>query len=67
MSGVSRRRGWTSLAELHAALLTECSLQFADLTDEIYGSSWGERHREQARRLEREDGGELAGPAAETR
>jgi hypothetical protein len=55
VSRVSRRCAWKSTAELRAAILTECSLQFADLTGATYPASWGERHRQEARRLERED------------
>src|SRR4051794_11243401 len=57
MSGGSRRRRWESLGDLRAALLTECGLQFAELTGATYVASWGERHRQEARRREREDVG----------
>ena len=55
MSGRFRRRPWTSVAELRAAVLNECRLQFADLTGTTYDASWAERHGEDARRLEAED------------
>jgi len=55
VNGRFQRRAWKSIAELRAAVLNECRLQFADLTGTTYDASWGERHREDAERLEGED------------